>query len=137
MNRRSKYLAGSACALSLLAGLAVLQNDVSASRDKSGVVASAESLTAVMDKETGQLRAATAKEAAQLRKLQKIAERSLNRSYRKAAGVPEYHKDGSVSMVVDFSNMETITATTNEDGSVTLRHGDHEIPSSLNEWPEE
>ena len=137
MNRRYKYLAGSAVALSLLGGLAVLQNDVSASRDTSSMASGADALRAVVDKETGQLRAATAKEAAELRKLEKQANRNLNKDYLDAAGVLTQHEDGMASAVVDFSNFETVTATVNEDGSVTLSHGDHEIPAATNEWPEE
>ena len=137
MNRRLKYLTGSACALFLLAGFAVLQNDKSVSSQPSTAAGGAEALRVVVDKETGELRAATAKEAAEFRRLEQAARRGLNKDYRKAAGVAEQHKDGTVSMVVDMSNMETVTATVNEDGSVTLRHGDHEIPSSTNEWPEE
>jgi len=137
MNLRSKYLAGSAIALSLLAGFAVMQGDGSLPSETSNTAGGADALRAVVDKETGQLRAATAKEAAELRKLESQASRRLNKDYLKAAGVAEYHDDGSISMVVDMSHLETVTATVNEDGSVTLRHGDHEIPSSTNEWPEE
>jgi len=137
MNQRLKYLAGSAVALSLLAGLAATQASRTLPSEKSTATGGAEALRAVVDKETGQLRAATAKEAAELRKLEKQASKKMNKDYLDAAGVAEYHNDGSVSMVVDLSRLETITATVNDDGSVTLRHGDHEIPSSNNEWPEE
>jgi hypothetical protein len=33
-------------------------------------------------------------------------------------------------MLVDPSQLETITATVNADGSISMRHGDHEIPAA-------
>lgn len=93
-------------------------------------VASASALRAVIDKETGQLRAATAKELAQmLRQEQQTQKQTMdeNREFARAAGQMNYNADGSMSMVLDPSQLETITATVNADGSVIMRHGDHVI----------
>lgn len=137
MKRRYKYLTGAAIALSVVVGGLALNQADRYLPSESSTGGSADALRAVVDKETGQLRAATAKEAADLRKLEKQASRKMNKDYLDAAGQAEHHDDGSVSMVVDMSHMETVTATVNEDGSVTLRHGDHEIPAATNDWPEE
>lgn len=138
MSLKFRYLTGAAIALSVMAGgLAVTQADDAVPSETSSDAGGADALRAVVDKETGQLRAATAKEAAELRKLERNAERALNKDYLQAAGVLKQHEDGMASAVVDLSNFETVTATVNEDGSVTLSHGDHEIPAATNEWPEE
>jgi hypothetical protein len=137
MNLRYRYLAGTALALSLVAGYAVTQVDATRHSQTSVVAGGADALRVTVDKETGQLRAATAKEAADLRKLEQNAQRNMNSEYLKAAGVLKQHTNGMASIVVDLSNLETVTATVNDDGSVTLSHGDHEIPAAANTWPEE
>lgn len=137
MNQRLKYLVGSAAALSLMAVFAVIQADRSLPSETPTTTGGADALRAAIDKETGQLRAATAKEAADLRKLEKQAQRMLNKDFLEAAGVLKHHEGGMASAVVDLSNFESVIATTNDDGSVTLSHGDHEIPAAPIEWPEE
>ena len=137
MNLRYRYLVATAIALSLVAGFVVTQVGALPADQVSAATSGAEALRATVDKETGQLRAATAKETAELRKLEQKAKRDLNKDYLKAAGVPEFHADGKVSIVVDFANLETVKATVSSDGSVILRHGEHEIPAAINAWPEE
>ena len=93
MNSRFKYLAGVAVALSVVAGgLAVSQGD-KALPSETSTSSGADALRAVVDKETGQLRAATAKEAADLRKLEKQANRKMNKDYLAAAGVLKQHEE--------------------------------------------
>jgi len=139
MNRRSKYLAGSACALSLLAGLAVLQNDVNASRDKSGVAASsdanvASTMPALTGASAGMLfidadgmaRLPSAEEHAELAAAFQADLADLTRKKKIPSGSKK-ERSGAVSAVVATRKIQYLVVNVDENGQASFEH------SSMNE----
>jgi hypothetical protein len=106
-------------------------------QDQGKKTSNAEALRVVRDKETGQLRAATAKEAAAMRKMEASAERKLNKEYRTASGKTRVLGNGAKARVLDVSRLESLAATVDDDGTVTLRHGQDATQPANADLPEE
>jgi len=84
------------------------------------------SMVVVKDKETGQLRAASAQEAAALRKQLRGQQIKLGKKAQQIVGEPQYGSDGMVSMVLDPSKLQLLHARTNSDGELELYHEEPE-----------
>jgi hypothetical protein len=137
-----KTLMASVISLALACAVTAVQagDETSAGNEKQDQPAepsNAEALRVVLDKETGQLRAATAKEAAEIRKLEGKAERTMNKEYREASGKTRVLDNGAKARVLHISQMEAVSATVDESGAITLRHGEDTTPAVKAELPEE
>jgi hypothetical protein len=130
-NKIKLIFAGIALAASTVLSSAVLaETPQTEQTDKS--VGGASALRVVKDKETGELRAATAQEAAAMRKEEQQAQKLIKKKGKvdPDMGKIKYNDDGSMSVLLDPSNLETIKATVNADGTITMRHGDHVVPAA-------
>lgn len=137
-----KTVMASAISLALACALTAVQagDETSAgneTHDQHAEPSNAEALRVVLDKETGQLRAATAQEAAEIRKLEAKAERTMNKEYREASGKTRVLDNGAKARVLHISQMEAVSATVDENGVITLRHGQDTTPAVKAELPEE
>ena len=137
-----KALMASVISLSLACAVTAAQagDETSAGnvkQDQHAKASNAEALRVVRDKETGELRAATAKEAAEIRKLEAKAEKMMNKEYRAASGKTRVLDNGAKARVLHISRMESVSATVDESGAITLRHGQDTTPAVKAELAEE
>jgi hypothetical protein len=119
MNQRSKYLAGSAIALTLLAAAAAVQNDVSAP-DEAGVVAGVSAGMHFTDAE-GNLRRPSAEERAELAA---AFQKDLVRITR-GKNIPRGSKQepsGAVSAVVGAEKLKFLVVNVDENGQAVFGH---------------
>ncbi|WP_086933821.1 post-PEP-CTERM-1 domain-containing protein [Agarilytica rhodophyticola] len=128
---------------SILALMLMSINQVNATEththtQKSSAATSA-ALKVVRDKETGQLRAPTAEEAAAMNR-QEFSSQQLNMQNNSAlsevAGQMQHHANGVSSMVLDPSKFQSIYGKKNKKGSLVIQHGDHKIENNNSALPE-
>ncbi|MDH3546060.1 MAG: hypothetical protein OEN22_03125 [Gammaproteobacteria bacterium] len=153
MNRRWKYLTGSAIVLSLAAGYAVLQNDVTAPGDESSFAGSADAnkhaatptlagVSAGMHftDANGNPRRPSAEERAELAAAFQKDLARLTRGKNIPSG-SKLESNGATSAVVGADNLEFLVVTLDENGDASFGHssmdedGRVEI-ASTNELPE-
>lgn len=108
-------------ALTLASGLATADPDGDGSH----------SMKVAIDKETGKLRAATAQEAAELARLERIRERAAPSGSEQAPldeaeaiATMRVFPSGHVGMELPLSLYSTLQATISEDGTVQIEHVD-------------
>jgi len=138
MNQRFKYLAGSAFALSLLAGAAVLQKGVSAP-DEAAPVAGA-SAGMVFTDANGAPRLPTAAERAELAAAFQADLADLTRNKKLPSG-SKREPSGAVSAVVGTRNIRFLVVNVDENGQASFEHSSigedgHIDTTPTNELPE-
>ena len=138
MNRRYKYLAGSAVALSLLGGLAVLQNDVSASRDTSTVAGVSAGM--VFTDADGAMRVPSVAERAELAAAFQADLANLTKGKRIPSG-SKMEPSGAVSAVLGTSQLRFLVVNVDENGQASYDHSSmdedgHIETTPTNELPE-
>jgi hypothetical protein len=125
MSRKRLCLIGCAVASTALCFSTTIQAEIQNKTQES--LASASALRGVIDKETGELRPAMAHEMEEMAQQQRRQFMPSNKAFSNAIGKLKHNANGSMSMVVDPSQLETVTATVNADGSISLAHGNHLI----------
>jgi len=138
MNQRLKYLAGSAFALSLLGGIAVLQTGVSAS-DDAAPVAGVSAGMAFTDA-NGAPRLPTAAERAELATAFQADLAGLTRNKKIPSGSKK-EPSGAVSAVVGTRNIRFLVVNVDENGQPSFEHSSmdedgHIETAPANELPE-
>lgn len=140
MNLRFRYLAGSAIALSLVAGAAVLQDD-NAAPD----AATASSLAGVaagmrFTDDEGNVRLPSEAERAALAEAFQADIANLTRGKRVPVG-EQRQRDGSYRAVVGTEKMQFLTLEIDEQGNAVFGHSGMDEtgrvePAPANDWPE-
>lgn len=141
MNPRFKYLAGSALALSLVAGAAVLHSDNEVTSDD----ATATSLAGIsagmhFTDEKGKARRPSAAEHAALAEAFQADIAKLTKGKRIPVG-EKRHRDGSYSAVVGTDKMQFLTVSFDDEGNASFGHSTMDDegrvePAPANDWPE-
>jgi hypothetical protein len=138
MNPRLKYLAGSALALSLATGTAVLSNDRSTDTATPALAGTAAGMH--FTDEHGNARVPTADERAALAAAFQQDLADLTRGKRIPAG-KQAARGGAVSAVVGVDKIRFLTVTVDEQGTATFDHATpdengHIETDTANQWPE-